>query len=101
MNNLLAKLTFDGPPPDLSEALCCDPDLDPETWQVDDAVMQRVAKGYCFLCPVKQGCYDRAIVEEINSGYQAFGIRGGKDASDRQRVLDFLRLRKELGLEDD
>lgn len=87
-------------PPDLSDGLCVDDGLDPETWQSDDAVTQKVAKGYCGLCPVAQSCYDQAIREEIASGYQAFGIRGGYDAAYRQKHLDMLKLRKELGFED-
>jgi hypothetical protein len=86
--------------PDLSAALCAQEGLDPETWFVDDAVMAKVAKGYCNLCPVSQECYDQAIIEEIGSGYFAFGIRGGFDAAHRQKQLDYLKLRKELGYDD-
>lgn len=81
--------------PDLSEALCHGEDLDPETWYLDDPVTQSVAKGYCILCPHgprgDDACYDRGLDEESRSGYLAFGIRGGRTAAQRQRVLDVMK----------
>lgn len=87
-------------PPDLSEGLCAGEGLDPETWYSDDAVTQKVAKGYCHMCPVSQECYEQGIREEIASGFLAFGIRGGYDAAHRQKHLDMIKLRRELGFED-
>lgn len=101
----LKPFVLTGPRADLNGALCAAPELDPETWHSEDAVTQKIAKGYCHLCPLgKNGndaCYTEAIREEIEAGYLAFGIRGGRDASKRQKLLDLLKIREELGLVDE
>lgn len=88
--------------PDLSGALCAEEGIDPETWFVDDPVAQNVAKGYCRLCPRgprgDDSCYERGLDEERRSGFLAFGIRGGRTAAQRQRILDVDRLAREVGL---
>lgn len=89
--------------PDLSGALCdLTNGMDPETWYVDDPVTQGVAKGYCMICPRgprgDDACYQRGLDEERRTGFLAFGIRGGRTASQRQRILDVDRISREIGL---
>lgn len=80
--------------PDLDGALCdMRNDVDPEMWFLDDTVIQKVALSYCYQCPVMKECLDSAYEEERQTGYFAYGIRGGKLAKCRQLVLNRMRLR--------
>lgn len=96
-----------GPIPDYSGAACVG--LDPETWFLDDPNLARVAKGYCMLCPygpsgedpeIRDQCYKQAMYEEERTGYFAYGIRGGREASVRQAILDRKRFRAQEGLDE-
>lgn len=96
-----------GPIPDYSGAACVG--LDPEIWFIDDAMASKVAKSYCTMCPygpfgedpeVRDQCYKTAMHEEEQTGYFAFGIRGGRDAAERQAKLDRKRIRSQEGLDE-
>lgn len=91
---------------------CTAEDLDPDTWFLDDAEIAKTAKGYCFMCPFgpandannwqgDDSCYKWAIAVEEQTGYFAYGIFGGRDAAERQRVLDLKRIAKGIGKEYD
>lgn len=75
--------------PDLTGALC---DLrsgaDPESWFLDDPVIEREAQRVCHRCPVREACLTSAYEEEEQTGFFAHGIRGGKLAKCRQIVLN-------------
>jgi hypothetical protein len=91
-----------GPIPSYPGAACVG--LDPETWFQDDPNLARIAKSYCKLCKYgpkgDDSCYTNAMIEEEATGYFAFGIRGGRDAARRQRILDRKRMRAQEGIEE-
>lgn len=76
--------------PDLREGLCVG-DVDPDMWFSEDPVDERLALGYCRICPVREACLESAYEEERQTGYYAFGIRGGVRDRNRQRKLDIMR----------
>ena len=51
-----------------------------------DVFVGEVARAVCARCPVRRECLDDALESEAGHGYQ-FGIRGGKSAVARARML--------------
>lgn len=107
-NPLKLKLFLQGEfVPSFERAACYAENIDPEFWFVDDAESAKIAKGYCTLCPYgpnptygDDSCFDYFIQVEEQDGYFAYGILGGRDASDRQRMLDLKKLKAQIEAEE-
>lgn len=74
--------------PDLAGALCADPDFDPDSWYTEDPVLRQVVVQICWACPVIQECLETGLEQEAQCGYEAFGVRGGLTARERQAMLN-------------
>lgn len=57
---------------------------DPEIWfpVSDKKELSELAVAYCYLCPIRLECLDRALTTN-----QLYGIWGGKTAAERQHML--------------
>jgi WhiB family redox-sensing transcriptional regulator len=68
--------------PWMKDALCKGVDVD----VFFEARHEHEAKELCSACPVRKQCLDEAMRTEGGSPWGRFGVRGGKNPQERQRL---------------
>lgn len=62
-----------------------------DLFDVESGPKARQAKSYCSRCPVKQGCLEAAMAEEVGDSNRRAGIRGGLNPKERAGMARRLR----------